>query len=101
MKQEVSALKCLGLTLLTLCFLYTIMSVVNLSNLSTASFGNLSGSLWQVQDLFNFENSLNRMRIGHGVSMILMTICITFLTTRNKVTTKQRYTNLMILILVL
>ena len=33
--------------------------------------------------------------------MILMTICIAFLTTRNKVTTKQRYTNLVILTLVL
>ena len=37
----------------------------------------------------------------HGVIIILLTICIAFLTTRNKVTTKQRYSNLIILTLIL
>ena len=81
--------------------MYTIMAVVNLSNLSKDSFANSPDEIWSVEDLFSYVYSLERMRIIHGVSLILMTICVAFLTTRNKVTTKQRYTNLVILTLTL
>ena len=97
-----AALKCLGLTLVTLAFLYTIVAIVNLSTLSTTSFAKSSDdSLWSVASLFSFVNELNRMKVGHGITLIIFTVSIAFLTTRNKVTTKQRYTNLIILTLLL
>ena len=87
---------------MTLAFLYTIVAIVNLSTLSTTSFEKSSDdSLWSVASLFSFVNELNRMKVGHGITLIIFTVSIAFLTTRNKVTTKQRYTNLVILTLLL
>ena len=100
-KQEVAALKCLGLSLLALAITYFVMSIVNVLSLSRTSFEQVHDDKWSTSELYKYTRQLNIMKLAHSCLLVTLTVPIAFLTTRNKVTSRRRYDHLITLTILL
>ena len=96
-KQEVAALKCLGLSLVALAIAYLAISIVNVLGLSRASFDHMQDDKWSAGELYKYTRQLNIMKLAHSCLLVTLTVPIAFLTTRNKVTSRRRYDHLITL----
>lgn len=101
-KQEVSALKCLGFTLVTLAIFYVIMSIINSVLLSRSLFDHNADDQWSKGELYKYTKQLNIVKLAHSCILVTLTVPIAFLTTRNRPhKSKKRYDTLLMLTIVL
>ena len=99
-KQEVSALKCLGITLINVVLLYFVLAVINAMKLSRNKFMDDVDHEWTGDELFKYSKDLTVMKVVHSSVLLGLAIWIVCLTTKNKVSKKRRYTNILRLTMV-
>jgi len=99
-KQEVSALKCLGITLINVVLLYFGLAVFNAVKLSRSKFRDDEDHEWTGDELYEYSKDLTVMKVVHSSILLGLAIAIVCLTTKNKVSKKHRYTKILRLTMV-
>ena len=97
-KQEVSALKCLGISLMSLTLVYIGMSIVNLSSLSHEKFASVAEDKRTAK--YSYTKHLNYVKVAHSCILFTLTVPIAFLTVRRTVNKKKRYNHLLCLTMI-